>query len=159
MIVRIKKKQTKQLLLCLIYHSKLLAQKPFRDCYEAQVPAPVKMTKQLSLFTENKRGALKKITKTLKTADININTMLSNDSAEYGIIRMINFAHGDFIMIGSYTLFYTIPSQAVDGTLQVKIPIPKSMKRDIFIKAFFKDESAQSGNQLRLKLGSNYKIS
>ena len=27
----------------------------------------------------------------------------------YGIIRMINFSHGDFIMIGSYTLFYTIP--------------------------------------------------
>ncbi|WP_295360963.1 amino acid-binding protein [uncultured Pseudoramibacter sp.] len=47
------------------------------------------MTKQLSLFTENKRGALKNITKTLKIADININTMLSNDSAEYGIIRMI----------------------------------------------------------------------
>lgn len=27
----------------------------------------------------------------------------------YGIIRMINFAHGDFIMVGSYTLLYTIP--------------------------------------------------
>ena len=27
----------------------------------------------------------------------------------YGIIRMINFAHGDFIMIGAYTLFYTFP--------------------------------------------------
>lgn len=27
----------------------------------------------------------------------------------YGIIRMIKFAHGDFIMIGAYTLFYTIP--------------------------------------------------
>lgn len=27
----------------------------------------------------------------------------------YGIIRMINFAHGDFIMVGGYTLFYTIP--------------------------------------------------
>ncbi|MGM9549102.1 MAG: branched-chain amino acid ABC transporter permease [Faecousia sp.] len=27
----------------------------------------------------------------------------------YGIIRMINFAHGDFIMIGAYALFYTIP--------------------------------------------------
>ena len=27
----------------------------------------------------------------------------------YGIIRMINFAHGDFIMVGAYTLFYTIP--------------------------------------------------
>lgn len=27
----------------------------------------------------------------------------------YGILRMINFAHGDFIMVGAYTLFYTIP--------------------------------------------------
>lgn len=27
----------------------------------------------------------------------------------YGIIRMINFAHGDFIMVGAYTLFYTVP--------------------------------------------------
>lgn len=28
----------------------------------------------------------------------------------YGIIRMINFAHGDFIMVGGFTLFYTIHS-------------------------------------------------
>ena len=27
----------------------------------------------------------------------------------YGIIRMINFAHGDFIMVGGYTLFFAIP--------------------------------------------------
>ncbi|MBR6801062.1 MAG: branched-chain amino acid ABC transporter permease [Eubacteriaceae bacterium] len=27
----------------------------------------------------------------------------------YGIIRLINFAHGDFIMVGAYTLCYTIP--------------------------------------------------
>lgn len=27
----------------------------------------------------------------------------------YGIIRMINFAHGDFIMVGGFTLFYGIP--------------------------------------------------
>lgn len=27
----------------------------------------------------------------------------------YGIIKLINFAHGDFIMVGSYTLLYTIP--------------------------------------------------
>ena len=59
----------------------------------------------------------------------------------------------------SATLFYSIPSQQVEGVLQVKIPIPKSLKRDTYIKAFFKDDSAQSGNQLRLKLGSNYKIS
>jgi len=33
----------------------------------------------------------------------------------YGIIRMINFAHGDFIMVGAYTLFYTIPLMAAQG--------------------------------------------
>ena len=27
----------------------------------------------------------------------------------YGIIRLINFAHGDFIMVGAYTLFFTVP--------------------------------------------------
>lgn len=33
----------------------------------------------------------------------------------YGIIRMINFAHGDFIMVGSYTLLYTIPLMVSAG--------------------------------------------
>ncbi len=28
----------------------------------------------------------------------------------YGIIKLINFAHGDFIMVGGYTLFFTIPT-------------------------------------------------
>ena len=27
----------------------------------------------------------------------------------YGIIRLINFAHGEFIMVGGYTLFFTTP--------------------------------------------------
>ena len=27
----------------------------------------------------------------------------------YGIVRLINFAHGDFIMVGGYTLFLTMP--------------------------------------------------
>jgi branched-chain amino acid transport system permease protein len=27
----------------------------------------------------------------------------------YGIIKLINFAHGDFIMVGAYTLFFTVP--------------------------------------------------
>lgn len=33
----------------------------------------------------------------------------------YGIIRLINFAHGDFIMVGSYTLLYTIPLMVALG--------------------------------------------
>lgn len=35
----------------------------------------------------------------------------------YGIIRMINFAHGDFIMVGAYTLFYTVPLMIHQGML------------------------------------------
>lgn len=58
----------------------------------------------------------------------------------------------------SAKLFHSIPAQHVDGTLQVKIPFPKGMAKDTYIKAFFKDEKAQAGNQLRLKLKSNYKI-
>lgn len=33
----------------------------------------------------------------------------------YGILRMINFAHGDFIMVGAYTIFYTIPLMTAQG--------------------------------------------
>lgn len=33
----------------------------------------------------------------------------------YGIIRLINFAHGDFIMVGSYTLVFTIPLMVAAG--------------------------------------------
>lgn len=58
----------------------------------------------------------------------------------------------------SAKLFYSIPAQHVEGSLQVKIPFPKGMAKDTYIKAFFKDEKAQTGNQLRLKLKSNYKI-
>ena len=33
----------------------------------------------------------------------------------YGIIRLINFAHGDFIMVGGYTLFLTVPLMTAAG--------------------------------------------
>lgn len=33
----------------------------------------------------------------------------------YGIIKLINFAHGDFIMVGGYTLFFTIPFMMKSG--------------------------------------------
>lgn len=33
----------------------------------------------------------------------------------YGIIRLINFAHGDFIMVGAYTLFFTVPLMLAAG--------------------------------------------
>lgn len=47
------------------------------------------MLNQVSVFTENTKGALRKMTSVLADADINIYTMLANDSAEFGIIRLI----------------------------------------------------------------------
>ena len=47
------------------------------------------MLKQISLFTANTNGALGRVTDVLARANINIYTMLANDSAEFGILRMI----------------------------------------------------------------------
>ena len=47
------------------------------------------MIRQLSIFAENKKGAMHRITQTLFDAGINMNTLVTNDSAEFGIIRML----------------------------------------------------------------------
>lgn len=47
------------------------------------------MLNQVSVFAENTKGALRKMTSVLASADVNIYTMLANDSAEFGIIRLI----------------------------------------------------------------------
>lgn len=52
--------------------------------------------------------------------------------------------------------FHSIPGQRVQGSLKVKVPIPKGCPKDTYIKAFFADEKTQA--QLRLKLKSSYKI-
>ncbi len=55
-------------------------------------------------------------------------------------------------------LFYTVPSQPVDGSLQVRIPWPKGLERDTYIKAFLRDEHQLSAYQLKLRLHSDYRI-
>ena len=47
------------------------------------------MLRQVSVYAENKKGALKVITGILTEAQINILGSVTNDSAEYGIIRMV----------------------------------------------------------------------
>ena len=42
----------------------------------------------------------------------------------YGILRMINFAHGDFIMVGAYTMFYTVPLMVSYGMPTQTIILP-----------------------------------
>ncbi len=45
--------------------------------------------KQVSIFAENKKGALHKILSALSEAGVNIAGFVTNDSAEFGIIRMV----------------------------------------------------------------------
>lgn len=47
------------------------------------------MLKQISIYAENKKGAMQDIAGLLDEARINILGSVTNDSAEYGIIRMI----------------------------------------------------------------------
>ena len=47
------------------------------------------MIKQISVFTENRKGAMKDITETVSSAGIDIYNVVTNDSAEYGIARML----------------------------------------------------------------------
>lgn len=47
------------------------------------------MLKQVSIFGENSKGALQKITAVLQEEQVNIWGSVTNDSAEYGIIRMV----------------------------------------------------------------------
>lgn len=47
------------------------------------------MLKQVSIYAENKKGCLQNITGILRDNEINILGSVTNDSAEYGIIRMV----------------------------------------------------------------------
>lgn len=47
------------------------------------------MLQQLSIFAENKKGTMQSITAVLKREQINIWGSVTNDSAEYGIVRMV----------------------------------------------------------------------
>ncbi len=44
---------------------------------------------QLSIFAENRKGTMQNITEILAEQEINILGSVTNDSAEYGIIRMV----------------------------------------------------------------------
>ncbi|MCR5655901.1 MAG: amino acid-binding protein [Butyrivibrio sp.] len=47
------------------------------------------MLKQVSIYAENKKGCFQNITGILRENNINILGSVTNDSAEYGIIRMV----------------------------------------------------------------------
>lgn len=81
-----------------------------------------------------------------------------NKEFELPAIEVMSAVGNTPMFKASAKLFHSIPAQHVGGSLQVRIPFPKGIAKDTYIKAFFKDEKSQTGSQLRLKLKSNYKI-
>ncbi|MBE5874219.1 MAG: amino acid-binding protein [Lachnospiraceae bacterium] len=47
------------------------------------------MLKQISIYAENKKGIMREVTGILLEQNINILGSVTNDSAEYGIVRMV----------------------------------------------------------------------
>ena len=48
------------------------------------------MLKQVSIYAENRKGVMQEITAILAREDINILGSVTNDGAEYGIVRMVD---------------------------------------------------------------------
>ncbi len=56
-------------------------------------------------------------------------------------------------------LFYNIPAQETNGSVQISIPLEKGLAKETYIKPFLKDENLAGRYVFKIKLGSDHKIS
>lgn len=56
-------------------------------------------------------------------------------------------------------LFYQVTGQETNGNVEINIPMEKGMPRETYIKPFLRDENLASRYVLKIKLGSDHKIS
>ena len=56
-------------------------------------------------------------------------------------------------------VFYQIAAQEVNGSTTISIPLEKGLSRDTYIKPFLQDENLVGRYVLKIKLGSDHKIS
>lgn len=84
----------------------------------------------------------------------------SSDSREFDLpdIDVMSAVGNAPMFKASAQLFHSIPAQRVTDTLRVRVPLPKGLSRDTYLKAFFRDEGGPGRGQLQLKAGSSYKI-
>lgn len=56
-------------------------------------------------------------------------------------------------------IFHQIAAQEVNGSITISIPLKKGLAKDTYIKPFFRDENLSGRYVLKIKLGSDHKIS
>src|SRR3990172_1718651 len=73
----------------------------------------------------------------------------------FGVMRVINFAHGDLLMIGMYLTFYLFTLSAIDPFLSIVIVIPLMFAFGAFLQRTFIHRvlNALPQNQILLTIG------
>jgi branched-chain amino acid transport system permease protein len=73
----------------------------------------------------------------------------------FGVMRIINFAHGDLLMVGMYATYYLFTLLHVDPFLSIFITIPLMFLYGAFLQKFFINRvlSALPQNQILLTIG------
>ena len=55
-------------------------------------------------------------------------------SMVYGIIKLLNFAHGDIIMVGAYMVYYAIASFALPPVVAIALAVLVSTLLGVFVE-------------------------
>lgn len=73
----------------------------------------------------------------------------------FGVMRVINFAHGDLLMVGMYLTYYLFTIVHVDPFLSIAITIPLMFLFGAFLQKFFINRvlNALPQNQILLTIG------
>jgi len=73
----------------------------------------------------------------------------------FGVMRIINFAHGDLLMVGMYLTYYVFTLFHVDPFLSIIITIPLMFLFGAFLQKFFINRvfNALPQNQILLTIG------
>src|SRR6187397_1698795 len=73
----------------------------------------------------------------------------------FGVMRVINFAHGDLLMLGMYATFYLFTLGRIDPFVSILITIPMMFLVGAFLQKFLIDKilNALPQNQILLTIG------
>src|SRR5512140_3476127 len=73
----------------------------------------------------------------------------------FGVMRVINFAHGDLLMLGMYGTYYLFTLLHIDPFLSIVVTIPLMFLYGAFLQKVFINRAlnALPQNQIRLTIG------
>jgi len=96
------------------------------------------MIEQISIYTENKKGAMRSLLGALSEAGINVLAFVNNDSAEFGVVRLVvsDTAKALQVLESRSCICRTskiigVELQDTPGALQALLTIPENMNINV----------------------------